>query len=1363
MNHKYSMSSAPVGTIKQLQFSIMGGEEIIKHSVVEIVSTDLYNKGYPMHGGLYDLRMGTTDKQYMCQTCKCDVVNCQGHFGHIVFNQPVYNICYFKTVYKIIQVVCMKCSSFLCNTATEHIKNPSKKFKHAYDTVKKQSVCKNCEFVQPKWIMDGMQILYEFQPVEPEIKTTNVLSARFCVNILRKLTDVNCKKMGFCPVFSHPKNMIITILPVPPPVVRPCVILDTVMKSQDDLTHKLIEILKSNEIVKKYTETVKNKENHKQILQEYINLLQFHVTTYIDNDIPGLPQSTQRIGRRPIKSITQRLKTKEGRIRGNLMGKRVDFSARTVITADPNIDLDELGVPYTVSRNLTFPDRVTSFNKAMLQAYVDNGPEPANIKDVGANYVMHENGICKDLRFCKTGNIVLQIGDIVERHMRDGDLVIFNRQPSLHKMSMMGHKVRRMPFNTFRLNLSVTSPYNADFDGDEMNLHMCQTHDAMTEINELMKVSKCIVSSQSNKPVMGIVQDSLLACRIFTIRDVFVNKETMMNIACLLKNPYTIPHPTILKPKLLWTGKQLIDLILPKTLQLGQKNSDWHNEDIETTPGFSICDTEIIIRNGELLCGTLCKKTLGASSCGIIHLLWLEQGDEVAARFISDIQYVANAWLLETGFTVGASDCVNTPSTSNEVDNIIKNATKSVTDLIDKHSLSKAKIKPEIIENKINSILNNARDKSGVCVQNDLSVRNNIYTMVTGGSKGSVINIAQIMGCVGQQNVNGKRIEYGYNHRTLPHFNKYSNDAESRGFVANSYLKGLSPSEFFFHAMGGREGIIDTAIKTSETGYIQRRLIKSMEDLYIATDNTVRNSNKDILQFLYGEDGFDGSRLISQNIPKNMNQHNDTKCCLPIHFNRIINSAMQIIHPEPTKVVYEDVKEELKITKENINKHSMIFSTLFDNYIDQKLVESLSVSGLKWLLEEIEYKIQHAKVQYGEMVGTLAAQSLGSPITQMTLNTFHSAGISAKNVTLGVPRLKELINISKNLKNPSLTISLNTLNSSVQIRNHLKCTLLNEFFVSINLLYKEPFEPFEQLYYGLTNTTDDAFTWCIRMIINIEHLKEKHLQLLDITCMILKIYPDVSLVYNSENEKNVMIMMRTETDKYTYDEIKYIFNKFRTDTILKGYKEIKDVYVKNDTTIETDGGSFLEILGDSMIDPYNTLCNDVLSVYTTLGIEAARETLLNELQHVIEFDGSYVNYRHIALLVDTMTHKGKLMAITRHGMNRTNAGTLMKCSFEETVNILTDAAVFASVDNLNGVTENIMLGKSSKLGTGQVDVFLDISKLNPPNDKTEEPEPEPETYEEDHRYFRPSTPTYSNNPCMMSEMNRDETLRTFFT
>ncbi|RVW51079.1 DNA-directed RNA polymerase II subunit 1 [Vitis vinifera] len=1010
----------------------------------------------------------------------------------------------------------------------QKIRNPKNRLKKILDACKNKSKCEGgdeietqaldsdepvkksrggCGAQQPKLTIEGMKMIAEYkiqrkknddpeQLPEP-VERKQQLSAERVLNVLKRISDEDCILLGLNPKYARPDWMILQVLPIPPPPVRPSVMMDTSSRKDevlvndrlklsmwlwDDLTHQLAMIIRHNENLRRQ----ERNGAPAHIISEFAQLLQFHVATYFDNELPGQPRATQRSGR-PIKSICSRLKAKEGRIRGNLMGKRVDFSARTVITPDPTINIDELGVPWSIALNLTYPETVTPYNIERLKELVEYGPHPPPGK-TGAKYIIREDGQRLDLRYLKK----------VERHLNDGDFVLFNRQPSLHKMSIMGHRIKIMPYSTFRLNLSVTSPYNADFDGDEMNMHVPQSFETRAEVLELMMVPKCIVSPQSNRPVMGIVQDTLLGCRKITKRDTFIEKDVFMNILMWWEDfDGKIPAPAILKPRPLWTGKQVFNLIIPKQINL-LRTSAWHSES-ETgfiTPG----DTQVRIEKGELLAGTLCKKTLGTSTGSLIHVIWEEVGPDAARKFLGHTQWLVNYWLLQNGFSIGIGDTIADAATMEKINETISKAKNEVKELIRAAQERQLEAEPgrtmmESFENRVNQVLNKARDDAGSSAQKSLSESNNLKAMVTAGSKGSFINISQMTACVGQQNVEGKRIPYGFIDRTLPHFTKDDYGPESRGFVENSYLRGLTPQEFFFHAMGGREGLIDTAVKTSETGYIQRRLVKAMEDIMVKYDGTVRNSLGDVIQFLYGEDGMDavwietqkldslkmkkGSETIREfrnvfdaevqkleadrfQLGTEIATTGDNSWPMPVNLKRLIWNAQKTfkvdlrrpsdMHPMEIVEAVDKLQERLKVVPGDdlISMEAQKNATLFFNILLRSTFASkrvlkeyrLTREAFEWVIGEIESRFLQSLVAPGEMIGCVAAQSIGEPATQMTLNTFHYAGVSAKNVTLGVPRLREIINVAKKIKTPSLSVYLKPDVSKTKERaKNVQCAL----------------------------------------------------------------------------------------------------------------------------------------------------------------------------------------------------------------------------------------------------------------------------------------------------------------------------------
>jgi DNA-directed RNA polymerase II subunit RPB1 len=463
-----------VARIRGIQFCILGPDEIRRRSVAEITKTDTYNINEPVMNGLFDPRMGVIDNNKICKTCEQRNTFCPGHFGHIELARPLFHVQFFPIVQKLLRCVCFRCSKILVDLNDPAVKAAMKKGDRQKRCEHMHKLCSSvkrcgketldgCGARQPDRIAktDAMRILMEWKDLgetddaEGEAAVRRqVFGADDVLRILRRITDEDADALGFCPKFNRPEWMICTVLPVPPPCVRPSVRNDTGVRKEDDLTHKLGDIIKYNNLVKQRIEKGASYDN----VEWHVCCLQQHVATLIDNT--GAFVSKDRTGR-VFRTICDRLGRKEGRIRGNLMGKRVDFSARTVITPDPNISIDELGVPIKIAMNLTFPEVVNAFNMDRMYRLVRNGPD----QYPGAKHIRKGHRTIR-LRGNDLSAIVLEPGDIVERHLANGDYVLFNRQPSLHKMSMMAHRVRVMPHNTFRLNVCVCKSYNADFDGD---------------------------------------------------------------------------------------------------------------------------------------------------------------------------------------------------------------------------------------------------------------------------------------------------------------------------------------------------------------------------------------------------------------------------------------------------------------------------------------------------------------------------------------------------------------------------------------------------------------------------------------------------------------------------------------------------------------------------------------------------------------------------------------------------------------------------------------------------------------------------------------------------------------------------------
>ncbi len=860
-------------TVSEIQFSIFSHNDIKQGSVCDILTQDTYDSNIPKNNGLFDHNMGSIDASIICPVDYHRPELCPGYFGKIDLALPVFNIHFVSYVEKLLKCVCFRCSNLLLDKNDPNVikELEGKKGHNRFITClalssKNKKCCYNggCFVLQPtKYIkLNGpanikdknniIQIFAEFS--QNALKDTKAIKQKnftplICYQIFKKIKDEDVNFLGFSSTFSRPEWMIITSLAVPPPSVRPSVRQSDNQRSEDDLTYALSNIVKSNKLLKQIME---NSNSNNKKIDDYQGYLQYLIATYMDNEIPGVPQSAQRSSFRALKAITQRLKGKEGRLRGNIMGKRVDYSARTVISVDPNINIDEFGVPKKIAMNLTFPDIVTRFNIKEMKKYILNGPK----KYPGAKTVTKTSDgkhLNIALKHVDVQNVAdnLQIGDIVHRHLIDGDVCLFNRQPTLHRMSMMAHKIKILPYSTFRLNVTVCKPYNADFDGDEMNMHIPRSLQTCTELEEICLVPKHIISPGTSKPCIEITQDTLIGAYLLTINDIRMRRDQMNNYMMFSKKfNGLLPEPAGIENGLpYWNGKQLYSLILPD-ININQIKS-------------------IKIIRGQIMEGYLNSESLGGDPGGLIKQIYNAYGMQSCNDFLNDTQKLITRWMCDHSFSIGFGDCTITKDSRKMVNEITEKYLEEVYDVIKQahHGVFANDLddiyKSSNLEYAIMKILSNLTEKVKDYLVNNISKKNNFYQAgdKAAGSKGNTTNIQQIMGCVGEQSIWGARIEDGFTERTLPHFHRNDVSPAAKGFCKNSFIEGLTPSEMFFHAMGGRTGTIDTAIRTADSGYLSRKFIKAAEDLMINYDFTVRNATSHIVQFCYGDDHFDPIKL----------------------------------------------------------------------------------------------------------------------------------------------------------------------------------------------------------------------------------------------------------------------------------------------------------------------------------------------------------------------------------------------------------------------------------------------------------------------------------------------------------------------
>ncbi len=825
--------------IDSIRFGVVSPKHAKRISTVAIVTPELYDAdGYPVDKGLMDPLMGVIDPGLRCKTCGGRLKTCLGHFGHIQLAKPVLHMLYVKYIHQLLQGFCKECGRILFSqkdidlwkgkvslARREGNKGKLNSMRESLvKALKQHKVCPYCKKKQGEIKLDKP---YTFMEGDTRLWPSEIRER------LEKIPDADLQVLGMDTSVMRPEWMVLTLLLVPPIAMRPSITLQTGDRSEDDLTHKLSDVVRVNQ---RLVENI-NAGAPEIIIEDLWDLLQYHVTTFFNNEVAQIPPARHRTNRE-LRTLAQRLKGKEGRFRYNLAGKRVNFAGRTVITPDPNIALNEVGVPEIVARELTVPERVTEWNVEWLKKLIKNGSTYP-----GANYVVSPD----DKRKKITGETKealleeLESGWVVERHLLDGDIAVFNRQPSLHRLSMMGHKVRVLPGRTFRINPSVTIPYNADFDGDEMNLHVPQTEEARSETINLLGLDKNIITPRYGQSIIGERQDISLGLYVLTSSSNKISKRDASDI--LIQSGADVDLSKLDGDSI--SGKELFSLILPE--------------------GLNFSEQGLKIENSKLLEGALTTKFIGPEGGSLVHWIFRKYGSARTLQFLNEAQQLGLAVTRKLAYTFSFFDLDVSKSAKKRIDALLDAAEEGVDDVLKKARAGKIPLLPgktteETTEAEVLRVLNTARNEVGKVIEGEATEQNNLVKMSKGGAGGKLLNWAQMAGFVGQQSLRGERISIGYEKRTLPHFERSELKPKARGFVRNCYMEGLDPEELFFNAIVGRDSYMDTAMRTPKSGYMQRRLINALQDFKVAYDGTVRDSSQRIVQFHFGGDAIDVSK-----------------------------------------------------------------------------------------------------------------------------------------------------------------------------------------------------------------------------------------------------------------------------------------------------------------------------------------------------------------------------------------------------------------------------------------------------------------------------------------------------------------------
>lgn len=1316
--------------INGIEFSRSSFLKDMSNSKIQVTNRFLYssNSQENSQGGFLDLKMGA-NKKNNCNSCGKNQSKCPGHFGYIRLFLPVLNMGYIKAVQLILSMVCKICSRLLIDPGEKRNfflnlirktrkKGESYKMEYLSQLIQECRGNYSCFYCYSK---NGLVKRFGTLSFVHELKNEKKKDPAICSNVIdfssacqekildplcifrifQGITSLDLELLDFDSIEAHPADLILSYLPVPPLGIRPSVFIGEKISNEDDLTIKLTEILFLNNRLK----LIFDADTQFSFLKENWNILQIECAKYLNSDVLNLEGGIHK-----FKNLFSRLKGKNGRFRGNLSGKRVDFSGRTVISPDPNLPLNFLGLPYFLAKKLTFPEKVNSFNLERLQRAVFRG----NSGFPGANFFTDLKNNKKNLENLQSErkDLKIKIGYRIDRHLKNNDFVFFNRQPSLHRISIMAHRIKVISGKTFKINESICKPYNADFDGDEMNIHVPQTQKARAECGTLLNLTLNINSPGNGESMIAGIQDFLSASFLLTSKDRFLIRNQVgeiFQISQLKGFEKNNLIPAILKPLELWTGKQIFSLIIfsdnsnheekysiqkskrfsesfftftEKNFSLGQKMCE---------PFLCPFDGWILFKEKNLLAGQIGKRSIGSGNIlSVLSLISFSYSFDFILLGLLKISKMTSSWFSTFGFSFGIDDITPQKIHVRNKKFYIKNCYNLNNSLKKRKKVMKIKTinskkRKEASIQKIFTILREDFGKKSMNLNRFME--NSGIIMAASGSKGSINNLSQMSLCLGQQSVNGERIKNGFQKRVLPHFfpKKINLKYSKNGFIARSFFDGLGPTNFFFHAMAGREGLIDTAVKTAETGYLQRRIMKTLEDITVYYDSSSRSSDGRLVQTKVGIDGMNPghiSFLFNLNgflldIGKNFDKK-----------NKILN--------------FFEIQSFIRgFSFNNMETYSFLlnsrdFFSCSNNSFDLK--KKRSFLNIENQINRILENWNKIKIEPGKSVGAIAAQSIGEPGTQMTLQTFHHAGVSELNITQGVPRINEIISASKKILSPIIKFDFSTLGNKSKFFNYrfkIEKIFLGQICEKLNII-----------------TNSD----CIFIDLS---FKKKILSNFDSGFSLKKIVKKIKLINITWNKSRFFFQNSSCSIrifpyksgggvKFSYfDILKIIYSckKEFPNVLISGFvnSNLITVYKNPEKTFAfIKSLSLFEVFKNLDINKKKIYCNSISIILEIFGIECSRKVIIGEIQEIFDLHEISINCRHTILMAEIMTYHGKILGLNRYGLSKMKTNTLVLASFEKTIENLFSSATNTTEDKIFGVSDNIILGKKLENGTGCV-------------------------------------------------------------
>lgn len=1340
--------------IQRLEFELMSAEEVRNRSVVQITNPTLDNRGIPAVAGVNDLRMGSTDYRLRCETCTKPTQTCFGHFGHIELAEPVFHMLTHTHAFKLLQSVCYFCSNprvQLTDRAAQRIqrkfhRRPAERFVAMHKLCRTRHVCTHCGSPQPTFTNplsnhhgraaakptsssnsssggsgNQSQRRKPFARVDLLFGRTWSARARFVCDAQRveahKPFRPNTVLRIFCNVppaarralgVPHPERLLLRVFLVPPPIIRPQVAfaIGSRTKANSDLTRILQEMVKLNEALWNHKAQA-CAEGRAAWNPDLWQRLQYIAAVFMRNDRNGVQVMCHR-SKVPVRDLSSRLGGKTGRVRGNMMGKRVNNSGRAVITPSPLLPVHEVEIPEAMAMSLTVEEPVTSLNVEDLQRRVDRG---ATLH--GALFVKHD-GKTVDVsavasRHGWSGRLRLlpDRGWAVVRPLKDGDVVVMNRNPSLHMYSLMAHRARirhsgastgttDAAVHAIGVPMPTTQPYNADFDGDEMNVHVVKHLDARADARVLMAVDGThMLSASKNRPTMGLVQDSMVAAYRLSDPALRISRRLWSRLQAEA-DTFGLVHASDSDngDKEGVPGRWVLDLAL-QTVAPQSRAWDWTSQ-----------DKAVAIRGARWTKGRATSAILGTAPHGLLHHVALRFGCKPLADFLSVLQNVLCTYMMLAGASFSLRDICPTASATSILDITLA--------CVAQHG---AADDPHARRLLMQAALLHGRQRYDPTTQ--------FAHMIEAGAKGSRVTAGQMMGTVGLQSTAVARCARLHGACVLsvlpPCLEARRAEPRAFGFVRASYLDGLDPVEAFWNAMSGREGLVDTAVKTSRTGYIQRRLVKTLESLKVEQDGSVHNAERYVVQFRYGTDGLAPEWLCSHTVaaldampPSSPSALRSLFCVARARMRlgaRDLTARVQV----PFEAALLACDETVASTRAAAHAPAaaILRRWLRHGWNACVLAAAPVLARRPDLGEVFDRRVERARVPAGEMVGVRASQAASEPAMQMTLNTIHSDGSEEYSVTQGVPRLVELIDLKPHPQTVVAQVFAREQKEApkdeeeddkaalARFAEQFRSTRLDDVVCAravvgntCVLTLRQPCAA--EAAAALNRVLGSA---CSSPAFVLEGSSNTRVQLgigdyavdVDRLCRSAWLGPGPAFVHGvqaaTEPGDPCLLFVHSTAPSGHHAEPGWLRRRRQA---------------AHDNTADSSAGIFHRLLQVPGHDWRRAVINDVHQVVQVLGIEAGAAMLFRELRTVYTNSGATVDARHLMLLVDTMMFRGYPVAVTRHDVKHLDTGVLLKTSFEECVSEFTHAVVHGMHDPVEDMTSNVVLGQPFHGGSGLV-------------------------------------------------------------